>query len=434
MDPIIPITVVGSLLLLLTSGVWVSFTLLAVGMIAITLFSDAPAGSLMATAVWNATSDNWAITALPLFIWMAEILNRTRLANDMFEGLAPWLVRLPGRLLHVNILGCGIFASVSGSSAATVATIGRIAIPELEKRGYDQRMTLCTLAGSGTLGLLIPPSVVMIVYGFVTQTSIARLFVAGVVPGLMLVLLFMGYTAIWALLNPNKVPNERIDLPLWQKIVRSRRLIPVAALMVTVIGSIYFGIATPTESAAFGVLGALILSAATRTLTWHNFSAGLMAATRMSCFCLMIIAGAVYLSIAMGFTGIPVKLAEFIVSLDLSLYGLFAVLTLLYLILGCFLEGFSMIVLTMGVLQPILERLNVDLIWYGIFMVIVIEAAQVTPPVGFNLFVLQRFTGRDVFYIARAAIPFFLCLMTGVVLLVMFPDIALFLPNRMMGG
>ena len=434
MDPTfgMGIILIGALFVLLASGVWVAVGLVGVGYIAITFFSDAPGGSLMASAIWGSLSDNWAITALPLFVWMAEILNRTRLANDMFNGLSPWLVRLPGRLLHVNILGCGIFAAVSGSSAATVATIAKITVPELEKRNYDQKMTICTLAGSGTLGLLIPPSVVLIVYGFVTESSIARLFIAGVGPGLMLIVLFMGYTALWALFHPDRVPFEDIKATLWQKIAGTRRLIPVALLIVLVIGSIYVGIATPTESAAFGVFGALVLSWFFGSLNWKNFTEALFSATYVSCFCLLIIAGAAYLSMAMSFTGIPAQLAKFIIAQDFSIYGLIAVLTVLYLFLGCFLEGFSMIVLTMGVLQPIIEGMGIDLIWYGIFMVIVIEAAQLTPPVGFNLFVLQQFTGKNIFFIARAAFPFFCCLMIGLVLLTVFPDIALYLPSKML--
>lgn len=428
------IVLLSVLFVLLASGVWVAVALVGVGYIGITFFSDAPGGSLMASAIWGALSDNWAITALPLFVWMAEILNRTRMANDMFNGLSPWLVRLPGRLLHVNILGCGILAAVSGSSAATVATIAKITVPELEKRNYDENMTICTLAGSGTLGLLIPPSVVLIVYGFITETSIARLFIAGIGPGLMLILLFMGYTVLWALINPSRVPFEEIKASLWQKIIGTRRLLPVAMLIVLVIGSIYAGIATPTESAAFGVAGALFLSFVFGSLNWVNFRDSLASATRISCFCLLIIAGAAYLSMAMSFTGIPAKLSEFIIAQGFSTYGLIAVLTVLYLFLGCFLEGFSMIVLTMGVLQPIIEGMGIDLIWYGIFMVIVIEAAQLTPPVGFNLFVLQQFTGKNIFFIAKAALPFFCCLMLGLVILTIFPEIALYLPTKMLAN
>lgn len=432
MDPLLPIVLAVVLFGLLGSGVWVAFALIAVGFVGIEMFTNSPAGLLAATSIWTATN-NWAVTALPLFIWMAEILHRTRLANDMFEGLAPWLIRLPGRLLHVNILACGIFAAVSGSSAATAATIAKITVPELEKRKYDEKMSICTLAGSGTLGILIPPSVVLIIYGFVTDTSIARLFIAGIGPSIMLIGLFMAYTVAWALLNPHKTPPADIHMSLGQRIWGSRRLIPVGGLIVLVIGSIYAGFATPTEAAALGVTGALLLSWVFGTLTRQNFYDALMAATRTSCFIIFIIAGASYLSTAMSFTGIPQVLAKYIVALDLSVYGLLAILAALYLFLGCFLDNYSMILLTMGIVQPILEAMGIDLIWFGVFLVMTAEVAQLTPPVGFNLFVLQNFTGRDIFFIARAAIPFFCLLIVGVVLITIFPQIAMYLPSKIFG-
>ncbi|MBT8361464.1 MAG: TRAP transporter large permease subunit, partial [Deltaproteobacteria bacterium] len=345
--------------------------------------------------------------------------------------LAPWLVRLPGRLLHVNILACGIFAAVSGSSAATAAT--KITVPELKKRNYDEKMTICTLAGSGTLGLLIPPSVVLIIYGYVTDTSIARLFIAGVLPGAMMILLFMAYTSGWALLNPTKTPPADIHKTLGQRIWGSRRLIPVGGLIVLVIGSIYAGFATPTEAAALGVLGSLILSLIFRTLTWTNFYNSLMAATRTSCFIVFIIAGASYLTAAMSFTGMPQFIAKYIVSLNLSFYGLIAMLTLFFILLGCILDNYSMILLTMGIIQPILETMRIDLVWFGIFLVITAEMAQITPPVGFNLFVLQNFTGKSIFTIAWAAIPFFILLLFGVVIITAFPQIVMFLPSKVLG-
>ncbi len=432
MDPLLPIVLAVVLFGLLGSGVWVAFALIAVGFVGIQMFTSSPAGLLAATSIWTATN-NWAVTALPLFIWMAEILHRTRLANDMFEGLAPWLIKLPGRLLHVNILACGIFAAVSGSSAATAATIAKITVPELEKRGYDERMSICTLAGSGTLGILVPPSVVLIIYGFVTDTSIARLFIAGIGPSIMLILMFMAYTAIWALLNPHKTPPADIHKSFGQKVWGSRRLIPVGGLIVLVIGSIYAGFATPTEAAALGVTGALLLSWVFGTLTRKNFYDALMAATRTSCFIIFIVAGASYLSTAMSFTGIPQEMAKYIASLDLSVYGLLAILAVLYLFLGCFLDNYSMILLTMGIVQPILEAMGIDLIWFGIFLVITAEVAQLTPPVGFNLFVLQNFTGRDIFFVARAALPFFCLLLVGVVMITIFPEIAMYLPSKILG-
>lgn len=432
MDPLLPIVLIITLFGLLGSGTWVAFSLIGVGFVGIQFFTSAPAGQLAATSVWAATN-NWAVTALPLFIWMAEILHTTRLANDMFEGLAPWLIRLPGRLLHVNILACGIFAAVSGSSAATAATIAKITVPELKKRNYDERMTICTLAGSGTLGLLIPPSVVLIIYGYVTDTSIARLFIAGVIPGVMMILLFMAYTVGWAILNPTKTPPADIHRTLAQRIWGSRRLIPVGGLIVLVIGSIYAGIATPTEAAALGVAGSLFLSWIFRTLTWRNFYNSLMAATRTSCFIVFIVVAASYLTASMSFTGMPQVVAKYIVSLNLSVNGLIALLTVFFLVLGCFLDNYSMILLTMGIIQPILETMGIDLVWFGIFLVVTAEMAQITPPIGFNLFVLQNFTGKGIFTVAWAAIPFFILLLLGVVIITAFPQLVMFLPDKILG-
>lgn len=432
MDPVVPVVLSITLFCLLGSGTWVAFSLIGVGFVGIQFFTSAPPGLIAATSIW-AASNNWAVTALPLFIWMAEILHTTRLAKDMFEGLAPWLIRLPGRLLHVNILACAIFAAVSGSSAATAATIAKITVPELKKRNYDEHMIICTLAGSGTLGLLIPPSVVLIIYGYVTDTSIARLFIAGVIPGAMMILLFMGYTMGWALLNPTKTPPADIHKTFGQRIWGSRRLIPIGGLIVLVIGSIYAGIATPTEAAALGVAGSLFLSWVFRTLTWHNFYNSLMAATRTSCFIVFIIVAASYLTASMSFTGMPNAVAKYIVSMNLSEYGLIAILTVFFLLLGCFLDNYSMILLTMGIIQPILETMGIDLVWFGIFLVITAELAQITPPVGFNLFVLQNVTGKDIFTIAWAALPFFILLLVGVVMITIFPQLVMFLPNRIFG-
>jgi C4-dicarboxylate transporter DctM subunit len=432
MDYLLPIALIVTLFGLLGSGTWVAFALIAVGFVGIQFFTGAPAGKLAATSIWAATN-NWAVTALPLFVWMAEILHTTRLAGDMFEGIAPWLTRIPGRLLHVNILACSIFAAVSGSSAATAATIGKITLPELKRRNYDERMTICTLTGSGTLGILIPPSVVLIIYGYVTDTSIARLFIAGVIPGIMLILMFMAYTAGWALLNPGKTPPPDIHKTLGQRIWGSRRLIPVGGLIVVVIGSIYAGVATPTEAAALGVTGSLFLSWIFRTLTWRNFYEALMAGTRTSCFIVFICVAASYLTTSMSFTGMPQAMAKYIVSLDLSVNGLIALLTVFYLILGCFLDNYSMILLTMGIVQPILETMGINLIWFGIFIVIAAEMAQLTPPIGFNLFVLQNFTGKSVFAVARAAIPFFIILMMAVVIITLFPQIVMYLPDKILG-
>jgi len=418
------------LFVLLGSGVWVAFSLLAVGMTGMALFSDAPLGDVLATTVWGA-SNSWALAALPLFIWMGEVLFRSRLSEDMFTGLSPWMRRLPGGLLHVNIFGCGIFAAVSGSSAATAATIGKLSIPELSKRGYPERMMIGTLAGSATLGLLIPPSIILIVYGVATELSIARLFIAGILPGILLVCLFVGFVVIWSLLNRDKLPTESADIPFSEKLHKSRRLIPVILLIVGVIGSIYMGIASPTDAAAVGVLLAMVLSWYTGSLNRKSFLDGLLGATRTSCMIAFILAGAAFLTVAMGFTGIPKLLAVWIGSLGLSKYALLAALTVFFVILGCFLDGISVVVLTTSVIMPLVEQAGIDPLWFGIYIVIVVEMSQITPPVGFNLFVLQGLTGRNILTVAHAALPFFSLMFVALAAIIAFPQIVTFLPDHM---
>lgn len=415
----------------LATGIWVAIALFGVALIAMMFLVSAPAGPVLATTVWGA-ANSWDLTALPMFIWMGEILFRSRLSEDMFAGLSPWMRNLPGRLLHVNILGCGIFAAVSGSSAATTATIGKMSLPELKQRGYDERMAIGTLAGSGTLGLLIPPSIILIVYGAATEQSIARLFMAGVIPGAMLCVLFMGYVAIWATLNASKMPGKEPQIPFWDRVKATRRLFPVIALITGVIGSIYAGLAAPTEAAAIGVVLSLLLSWASGTLTKKSFTDALMGATRTSCMIAFILAGAAFLTVAMGFTGIPRELAGWIGSLGLSPLQLLAALTVFFIVLGCFLDGISVVVLTTSVILPMVEQAGLDLIWFGIYLVLVVEMSQITPPVGFNLFVLQGMTGHNIFKVARMALPFFLLMILAVVLIVVFPELALWLPQNMM--
>ncbi len=415
---------------LLGSGIWVAFSLMAVGMAGMALFSDAPLGDVLATTVWGA-SNGWALAALPLFIWMGEILFRTQLAEDMFAGLSPWLTRLPGRLLHVNILGCGIFAAVSGSSAATAATIGKMSIPELARRRYPEKMMIGTLAGSATLGLLIPPSIILIVYGVATEQSIARLFIAGILPGCLLITLFMGYVVIWSLFHPDTIPAGEAAVSFKEKLVRSRRLMPVLLLIAGVIGSIYSGIASPTDAAAVGVFLTLLLSWYSGSLNTKTFIDALIGATKTSCMIAFILAGAAFLTVAMGFTGIPKMLAEWIGGMRLSPYALLAALTLFFIIMGCFLDGISVVVLTTSVIMPMIDKAGIDPLWFGIFLVFVVEMAQITPPVGFNLFVIQGLTGLDILKVAYAALPFFLLLMIGLAIIVAFPQIVTVLPNLM---
>jgi C4-dicarboxylate transporter DctM subunit len=418
------------LLALLASGLWIALALAVVGYVAMAMTVSTPPGQAIAASMWQA-ANSWDLTALPMFIWMGEILYRTKLSDDMFEALAPWMQRLPGRLLHVNVVGCGIFAAVSGSSAATCATIGRISLPELKRRGYDERIAMGSLAGSGTLGLLIPPSIIMIVYATATDQSIARLFIAGVMPGVMLIVLFMGFIALWALANKQHMPPAEPPLPFMQRLAASRRLIPVMLLIGGVIGSIYGGLASATEAAVVGVALSLVLSWWMGSLTRDNFTAALMGATRTSCMIAFILAGAAFLTTAMGFTGIPRNLAEWISGLGLTQWQLLTALTVFYILLGCFLDGISMVVLTTSIVIPLVEKAGFDLIWFGIYVVLVVEMAQITPPVGFNLYVLQSLTGRNIFTIARHTAPFFVLMCVAVALLAIFPQIALWLPSTM---
>jgi tripartite ATP-independent transporter DctM subunit len=415
----------------LGSGVWIALALAFCGFVAILTKMSTPAGQVLATSVW-AASDSWDLTALPMFIWMGEILYRTKLSDDMFAGLAPWVQKLPGRLLHVNVIGCAIFAAVSGSSAATCATIGRIALPELLKRGYDEKMAVGTLAGSGTLGLLIPPSIIMIVYATATDQSIARLFIAGVVPGIMLAGLFMGFIVVWALINKHRMPAPEPRVAFLARVKAARRLIPVILLILGVIGSIYGGLASATEAAVVGVFLSLALSWWSGTLTIEGFRDSLMGATRTSCMIAFILAGAAYLTAAMGFTGIPIALAEWIGGYKLAPWALLTALTLFYIVLGCFLDGISMVVLTTSIIIPLVQKSGFDLIWFGIYIVLVVEMAQITPPVGFNLYVLQGMTGRNIFTIGAYALPLFFLMCIAVVLVAMFPAIALWLPLTML--
>jgi C4-dicarboxylate transporter DctM subunit len=418
------------LFVILGSGVWIGLALAATGLVAVMTKVATPAGQVLATSMWSA-SNSWDLTALPMFIWMGEILYRTKLSEDMFEGLAPWLQKLPGRLLHVNVVGCAVFAAVSGSSAATCATIGRIALPQLLKRGYDEKMAIGTLAGAGTLGLLIPPSIIMIVYATATEQSIARLFIAGVLPGILLALLFMGFIMVWALANPRRMPPPEPSIPFLARVKASRRLIPVILLILGVIGSIYGGLASATEAAVVGVFLALVLSWWTGTLTRENFVAALLGATKTSCMIAFILAGAAYLTAAMGFTGIPRALAEWISAFNLLDWQLIIALTIFFIVLGCFLDGISMVVLTTSIIIPVVERAGFDLIWFGIYLVLVVEMAQITPPVGFNLYVLQGMTGRNILTVGLYTLPLFALMCAAVALIVIFPQIALWLPSTM---
>jgi len=426
----ISLLLIGALFLILASGVWIGLTLAGVAWIGMQLFSARPAGDAMAITIWGSAS-SWTLTALPLFVWMGEILFRTRLSQDMFRGLAPWMQSLPGRLLHVNVVGCAIFAAVSGSSAATCATIGKMSLPELKRRGYPDGISIGSLAGAGTLGLLIPPSIIMIVYGVSAEVSIAQLFIAGVLPGIMLAMLFSGYVVFWALRHPELVPPADSQPTLAEKIRESRHLIPVLLLVAAVLGSIYTGVATATEAAALGVVGALVISAVQGALSWRTFVDSLVGGTRLYCMIALILAGAAFLTLSMGYIGLPRHLAEWIATLGLSQFQLLLMLMVFFIVLGCFLDGISMVVLTMGVILPTIQKAGIDPLWFGIFIVLVVEMAQITPPIGFNLFVLQGMTQRNIGWIAKVTLPFFFLLAAAIGLIYVFPQIVTFLPAQM---
>ena len=421
------------LFLLLGTGVWVGLALMGVAWVGMELFTSRPVGDVMVTTIWSASS-SWTLTALPLFIWMGEILYRTRLSEDMFRGLAPWMARLPGGLVHTNIVGCTVFAAVSGSSAATLTTVGKMSIPELRKRNYPETMVIGTLTGAATLGLMIPPSLTLIVYGVTINESITKLFFAGILPGLVLALMFMTYVAIYSTVSSKWQPNEEPRLSFREKLKNSRFLLPVILLIIVVIGSMYLGYATATEAAAFGVIGGLVLAASQGSLNWQTFTASLMGATRTSAMIALILAGAAFLSLSMGFTGLPRGLANLIAELELSRFELLMVLLVFYIILGCFLDGISSVVLTMAVVEPMIVQAGIDLIWFGIFIVVVVEMAQITPPIGFNLFVMQGMTNHEMNFIAKSAIPMFLIMVLMVFVLIVFPDLATYLPENLRSG
>jgi tripartite ATP-independent transporter DctM subunit len=430
----ISLLIVATLVLLLGSGVWIAIALLACGWVGMQFASGSiPAGAVLATKVWgNAAS--WELAALPLFIWMGEILFRSRLSEEMFRGLAPWLQRVPGRLLHVNVLGCGIFGAVSGSSAATCATIAKIALPELKKRGYPEPIALGSLAGSGTLGILIPPSIMMVIYAVAAEVSILQVFLAGFLPGLLVMFLYSGYIACWAIFNSNRMPPLEAAMPLREKLRESLNLIPCMLLILLVFTVLLTGWATTTECAAWGVLGALLIAWWSGSLTRVSFGESVMGTVRLTGAIMLILAGASFMSTSMGYTGIPVALANWVDGLQLSPYMLIAALTVMYILLGTSLDGISMIVLTTVVVLPMVQKAGFDLVWFGIFIVLLVEMAQVSPPVGFNLFVLQTISGHDSYTVAWAALPFFLLLVVAVALITIFPQIVMFLPRLVFPG
>jgi tripartite ATP-independent transporter DctM subunit len=422
----------GLLLVLLVGGVWIAIALAAVAWFGLQFFTSTPPDVNLFQSFWG-SSASWTLAALPLFVWMGEILYRTKLSEEMFEGLAPWLGWLPGRLMHVNILGCAIFGTVSGSSAATCATIAKVALPELKRRGYDEKTCLGSLAAAGTLGILLPPSIIMVVYAVAAEVSIIKVFLAGFIPGFVLTVLFSGYIIAWALLNPSKTPRDTLRYTFVERLRKTKLLLPCMALIVFVVWVMVAGWATATEAAAYGVLGALVIAWWSGGLDRASFAASLMGATRLSCMIMFILGGASFLSSCMAFTGIPRALAEWVAVLAPNKYMLIAILAGIYILLGTALDGVSMIVLTTSIVLPMVEKAGFDLVWFGIFIVLLVEIAELTPPLGFNIFVLQTMTGRDSNYVALASLPFFCMMVLCIALITLFPELATWLPDKLIG-
>ncbi len=425
------IIIIVGLLGLLAAGVWIFAAMLVVSIVGLYVLNDysfVRIGSMLTSVQWK-TMTSFELAALPLFVWMGEILFRTRLSEQIFRGLAPWVNWLPGRLLHVVILACGVFGSVSGSSTATCATISKIALPELKRRGYDEGITIGALCSGGTLGILIPPSIIMVLYAVAAEVSLVKLFIAGFLPGFLMMALFSGYIVAWALVNPDKSPKGADPMTLRQRFSLLVELGPMTALLVFVFGALFAGWITATECAAWGVLGALLIALHSRTLNWRSFWESINSTLRTSCMIAILIAAAGFMSSFMAIAGIPKAVASSIAAMELSPFALIALLTFVYILLGIFLDGVSMILLTLPVVLPMVTGAGFDPLWFGIFLIIVIEMAELSPPVGFNLFVLQNMTGRDVFTIGWMSLPFFLMMVVTAAMITFWPQIVMVLPD-----
>jgi tripartite ATP-independent transporter DctM subunit len=425
------LVVFGILFLTLAAGIWVGFSLFIVGFMGMVIFSPLPAGNNMASSVW-ATIEKWEYVALPLFILMGEILYRSGISEKLFKSLVPWLYRLPGGLLLMNIVSCTLFAAVSGSSAATTATVGRITLAEFDKLGYDRRLAMGSLAGAGTLGFLIPPSLIMIVYAILAEVSIGKMFMAGILPGLLLSGIYSGYIIYRGIRNPAIAPRTQESYSWKERLVGLKDLAPTVILILMVLGSIYGGVATPTEAAALGVLGAAVFAFLNRQMNLKILFDCLVGAVKTNAMIMMIVVGAGFLSRVMGFLGIPAEITRTITEMDLSPYMLMVLLGGFYILLGCLLDGFSIVVMTLPIALPMVTAAGFDPIWFGIYLILMVEVSQITPPVGFNLFVIQVLTGEPMLQIAKYALPFFFLMLLTTAILTIFPNIALYLPNLML--
>ncbi len=441
-DPLIlSIVLMGIMFVFLLSSIWIGVSLMLTGMAGMLLYEHhlpptislfQKAGDLLAGSLYDSLN-SWSLAALPMFILMGEILYHSSISTRLLNGLIPWLTHIPGRLLHVNVAACSLFAAVSGSSAATTATVGKITLSELKQRGYSKKLALGSLAGSGTLGFLIPPSLIMIIYGVLSDVSIGKLFIAGILPGLLLGSVYSIYIMIVASLDKEVVPPQKESFSARERAASIKELIPIFSLIGLVLGSIYGGFATPTEAAALGVVGAIILAIYFRSFNWEIFKGSLLNAVKTTVMISFIIAGASFLSQVVGFLGIARAISEYIAGLGLSPYLLILVIGIMYIFLGMILDGISIVVMTLPIVLPIVIHAGFDPLWFGIFLVFMVELSQITPPVGFSLFVIQSISGESISYILKATFPFFIIMILVVVVVTLFPEIATYLPHHMIG-
>lgn len=427
---ILALILVASMAFMLVIGQWTAFALGLVGVLILYLSKGTLALVSISSVVWN-TSSSYILIAVPLFLLMGEVILRGGISGHFYRGVATLLGSTPGGLLHANIVACAIFSAISGSSVATAAAVGTVAIPEMTRRGYDPRSVFGSLAAGGTLGILIPPSIIMILYGALVEESIAKLFMAGVFPGIAMAGLFMVFIAGRVMLEPHLVPGrEAVELSWAEWFRRTFHVLPVFVLLLVVLGGIYTGLTTPTEAAAVGAAGAAVLAAAYRGLNLSVLREALLSSVKTTCMVIFIIIGAQILSTALTFSGITRELSAWIVSLAFSKWMLFAVLVLLYIVLGFFVDGISMIYVTLPVLFPVIVAAGFDVIWFGVVLTILVELGQITPPVGLNLFTIQAISGgRPFSEVVLGSVPYAFIMLMMILLLVIFPGLALWLPS-----
>ncbi len=439
-DPLVlSIVLIFIMFVFLLSSIWIGVSLILTGIVGMLIFENNlppvisifdKIGDLLASSMYDSLN-SWSLAALPIFILMGEILYKSSISTRLLNGLTPWLNFIPGKLLHVNVAACSLFAAISGSSSATTATVGKITLDELKKRGYSKSLAIGSLAGSGTLGFLIPPSLIMIIYGVLSNVSIGKLFMAGILPGLLLATLYSFYIMIISSIDKSVVPEEDVKYTMNDYIHSLKDLFPVFSLIVVVLGSIYGGLATPTEAASLGVLGAVVLAIYFKSFTFDVMKNALLNTIKTSIMISFIIVGAGFLSQVVGFLGIARAISEFIGTLGLSPLMLILIIGVMYIILGMILDGISIVVMTLPIVLPIIVMAGFDPLWFGIFLVFMVELSQITPPVGFSLFVIQSISGEKIEYILKATLPFFLLMIVAVVLITFFPEIVQFLPQYM---